>query len=81
MPAPDPIEKEAKPVDLPRFLLQLLDGNIHSAEQLERLAKTFLKLSRNMMVVSIVMLAALSFFLLGQVCFLIAELIHAGVIR
>ena len=72
--------KSATKESLALMLLQMLEGNITSAEQLERLATTFLKLARQMTICCALLLLGLVFFTLGQVCYLIAALIRAGII-
>lgn len=69
-----------QPVDLPRFLLQLLEGNLGTAEELSKLADKFVSLANTSMKVAWLMLAAVGIFLLGQITGLIAALIRVGMI-
>jgi hypothetical protein len=82
MPSPDPIDdlKSGKPIDLPVFLLQVLEGNLSTAEALGALVDKVVKLTDRMTTVAYLMLAALGLFLLGQITMLIATLIRVGMI-
>lgn len=79
-PQHDSLDDAPKPVDLPRFLLNLLEGNIATSEALSTLTTNMMNLADKVMRICWLLLAALGFFLLGQFTGLIAELVRVGII-